>query len=285
MSGYEIISEKEGGVSIIAVEDGKRVAKLNHMDWESDFFGRRFGKLEIPKAGPHLQEVAFDDALKSLLLAGDKCGFDLIALDLDISLIDAAWLFEDNGFRTVDAKVTFLTVMKKSEIDEAPPDSGEICFVSADMEERILELTHQSFTDNPLFKSRFTNRRYFSHAESRRYYAAWIENHIRGERPLFAVMKDAEGKPAGYLIYERTGEYQGKPLYRGVLVAVAPEHRGKKMHRALQSFVYRQFSENEVCLTFTTQLANLSAMRNYIRPHTILDHAEIVLYRLRSEGR
>ena len=280
MPRYKTVSEKNGGLSLIAGDGGELLVTCTKMSWESDFFSRKFGKLEMgEEVGAHFEEAGFLDALETLLAVGDKEAYDLIEIDLDISLIDRVSIFEDKGFRLVDIKVTFISYMRKSEILRAKLDFGEICLATEEMKGGILELTHQSFTNNPLFKSRFTQRRYFSYAETRRYYSAWIENHMSDKDNVFAVMKDKEGKPVAYLVYRRKGNYQGKPLYKGVLVAVAPEHRGRKIHRALQAFVYRRFSENEVYLEITTQLANLSAIKNYIRPYTILDQVELVLYR------
>jgi len=101
---------------------------------------------------------------------------------------------------------------------------------------------------------------------------------------LFAVAKH-ESKIVGYLIYTKRGEHKGKPLYKAALMAVDPEYRGKKVCFDLRPFVYSHFPEPEVYLDTTTQLSNLSAIRNLIRTRKSLDSIQLVFYRRRLAGR
>jgi len=96
-------------------------------------------------------------------------------------------------------------------------------------------------------------------------------------------MRD-EGKIVGYLIYPKTGEHRGIPLYKAALIAVAPEYRGKRIYFDLVSFVYRHFPENDAYLDMTTQLSNLSTIRNLIKAQRKLDNILLVFYRCRKDG-
>jgi hypothetical protein len=271
--------EKDGSSCVRSWEDGGLVIRLHEMSWETEFFGRRFGRLEVDAKGMHDPEAeTLDKALGEILAFGDRDGFDLIELALDISWLCSMSLFEDHGFRLVDTKIRFITLKEKEEIDNLPEGEGELSFASAEMKEEILALTTRAFAENPLFKSRFNNKRYFSRSETQRYYASWIEKYLRDENALFGVMKD-EGKIAGYLIYTRTGEHYGKPLYKAVLMAVAPEHRGKRIYFSLRSFVYKSFPESEIYLDTTTQLTNLSIIRNFIKTKKTLDSIKLIFYR------
>jgi GNAT superfamily N-acetyltransferase len=267
-----------------SLEDGRLVLGLREMDWETEFFKRRFGRLEIDTDESRGVEAnALDEALKAVLSFGDKNGFEVIELQVDESWIHHICLLEDNGFRLVDTKLRFLTLMTKAEIESLPRPIGDLTFASKDMKDEILDVTQTSYTHNPSFKSRFNNDRYFSRLEAERYYAAWIESHIGDARNLFAVMRD-EGKVVGYLLYKRIGEYRGIPLYKGVLNAVAPEYRGKGIYFDLISFVYRHFPEREVYLDTTTQLTNLTSIKNYIKTQKTLDQVTMIFYRVKEEG-
>jgi hypothetical protein len=249
------------------------------MAWETDFFGRRFGRLEVDSEGiDDLEAKPLDEALEDVLSCGDQHGFELIELELDISWLSHMNVFEDHGFRLVDTKIRFITAKEKTELKNLPEAKGELCFASEEMKEEILALTRRSFAGNPSFNSRFNNRRYFSQSDTERYYAAWIEKYIGDENALFGVLKN-EGKIVGYLIYPKTGEYEGRPLYRAALMAVAPEHRGKRLYFALRSFIYKNFPEGEIYLDATTQLTNLSAIRNLIKTKKSLDSIKLVFFR------
>ena len=68
-------------------------------------------------------------------------------------------------------------------------------------------------------------------------------------------------------------------MYKAALMAVAPEHRGKRIYFALRSFIYKSFPETEIYLDATTQLTNLSAIRNLIKSKKNLDSIKLVFYR------
>jgi len=270
---------EDGRSCVRSSEDGRVVLGLSEMAWETDFFGRRFGRLEADAEGTDdLDDHTLEKALEEILSFGDRNGFDLIELELDISWLSHMCLFEDHGFRLVDTKMRFITSKEKTELNNLPEAEAEVGSASEDMKDEILALTRRAFAENPSFKSRFNNKRYFSRAETERYYAAWIENYLGDENTLFGVMKD-KGKIVGYLIYPKAGEYEGRPLYKAALMAVDPECRGRRVYFDLRSFVYRQFPEPEVYLDATTQLTNLSAIRNLIKTKKRLDSIKLVFYR------
>jgi ribosomal protein S18 acetylase RimI-like enzyme len=277
-------SEGDPRLHVTRSPDGRITLGLSELAWETEFFGRRFGRLEAEGEGVHDVEAdAIVQALKDTLSFGDQNGFDVIEVQLDMSWLHYMHLFEDNGFRLVDTKVRFLTEMTNEGTDDLPVPEGELGFASTDMKEEILNLTHSAFTDNPSFKSRFNNNRFFTRSDTERYYAAWIENYLGDPDTLFAVMRD-EGKVVGYLVYTKTGEHKGKPLYKAALIAVAPEHRGRRIYSAMVSFVYRHFPVSEAYLDMTTQLSNLSTIRNLIKAQRNLDTIHLIFYRRREDG-
>ena len=221
MTRKETTGGNDGSSFVRRTEDGRLVLGLSELAWETEFFERRFGRLEIEGEGIHDVEAnSLDQALKDTLSFGDENGFDVIEAQLDISWLHRMYLFENNGFRLVDTKLRFLSQMTKEGMDDLPTPEGEVGFASADMKEEILSLTHRAFTHNPSFKSRFNNERYFSRLDTERYYSAWIENYLGDENTLFAVMRD-EGKIVGYLIYTKTGQHKGKPLYKAALILLS----------------------------------------------------------------
>lgn len=282
MTKKDTDARNDGSVYVRQLEDGKLVLGLIELAWETEFFGRRFGRLEIEAEGIHdVEATALDRALKDTLSFGDQNGFEVIELRLDISWLDRICLLEDHGFRLVDTSIRFITSRNRTEAETLPMSTDQVCFASEEMKEEILDLTRRSFTNNPSFRSRFNNERFFSRSDTERYYAAWIERYMGDENTLFAVMRD-KGKIVGYLIYTETGVHRGKPLYKGALMAVASEYRGRRVYFALRSFVYKHFPEDEVYLDASTQLSNLSAIRNLIKSQQVLDSIQLVFYRRRQ---
>jgi ribosomal protein S18 acetylase RimI-like enzyme len=264
--------------------DGGIKLGLSELAWETKFFGRRFGRLEIEGEGIHdVEATAIDQALKHTLSFGDQNGFDVIEAQLDMSWLHQMYLFESNGFRLVDTKLRFLSWMTKPEMEDLPAPEGEIGFASADMKEELLTLTHSAFSHNPSFKSRFNNKGFFARSDTERYYAAWVEHYLDDPNTLFVVMRD-EGKIVGYLIYTKKGEHKEKPLYKAALIAVAPEYRGRRIYFAMVYFLYRHFPESEAYLDMTTQLSNLSTIRNLIKAQRNLENVQLVFYRRREDG-
>ena len=272
---------ESAGVHTGGSPGGTLALGLSEMQWETEFFGRRFGRLEVDTEGVHdIEADALDRSLKNTLSSGDQSGFDVIEVQLDMSWLHHVHLFESNGFRLVDTKLRFLAPMTKEGMDDLPTPEGEVGFASVDMKEELLSLTHSAFTDNPSFKSRFKNERFFTRSDTERYYAAWIENYLGDPDTLFAVMSD-KGKVVGYLVYTKTGEYRGKPLYKAALIAVAPEYRGRRIYFAMRSFVFEHFPVSEAYLDMTTQLSNLSTIRNLIKAQRNLHSIQLVFYRIR----
>jgi ribosomal protein S18 acetylase RimI-like enzyme len=279
MTRKETAREEDGCTCAKRSPDGNLVLRLSELAWETEFFGRRFGRLTIDVEEAHDFDLEhLDSTLQEVLSCGDQNGYDLIDLELDASWIHRFCLFEDRGFRLVDTKMRFLTLKKEEEMRDLPPPTRETCLVSEEMKGEILLVTRKAFTTTLSFKTRFNNESFFSRSETERYYAAWIEKYLGDRNTIFAVARD-EGRIVGYLIYAKTGEHRGKPLYKAALMAVDPAYHGRRIYFDLRSFVYAQFPEREIYLDTTTQLSNLSTIRNLIRMQKTLESIKFVFFR------
>jgi len=250
--------------------------KIN--EWETKFFNRAFGSLMIhPRFYSLEQPQILHAALDSLLLKADE-DYDLIELHCDMSGMRIIAIIEDKGFRLVDSKITFMTLVDKSDLKDYSSNSSDVSFATQDDLSDVLRLTHESLTNNPLFSSRFTNPTYFSVEETKRYYSAWIENHFNDPESFSAISKK-NGRVIGFFIYKRAGLYKEKQVYKGILSAVAPDYRGQRLHFTMQSFLHSHFPEEQLYVDNTTQLANLPTIRSHIRSGKQLDRIELTFYR------
>ena len=103
MQGYRTTLGHDGRFYVVSSEDSSPLLALSTMDWETDFFARKFGKLEIVgDAARYFEADASGEALKTLLAFADTNGFGLIEFNPDISWFDRIYFFEERGFRLVD---------------------------------------------------------------------------------------------------------------------------------------------------------------------------------------
>lgn len=273
------IRKDDKAFSLVSSESGKAIASLKIKGWETKFFKRKYGTLSIDHSVLlSLSGESIRDGLDALVLYADQEQYELVELHLDMSAIELIPVLEDKGFRLVDTRITFITLMEKGHIEKYSSDIGKVSLATVNDLEEILQLTHDSFTNNGSFFSRYKNRRYFTEKETERYYSAWIENHINDSNTLFAVLKREE-KIIAYYIYKHAGSYKGKTVYKGILSAVVPQYQGHKAHLVMQSFLYDHFGEEKFYLDNTTQLTNLPPIKNHITSQKNLNRIELTFFR------
>ena len=73
MPGYRTTLGDDGSFYVVSLEDNNPLLTLRRMDWESDFFAKKFGKLEIAgEAAHYFGADASGNALKALLSSADN---------------------------------------------------------------------------------------------------------------------------------------------------------------------------------------------------------------------
>jgi hypothetical protein len=279
----EVLQVKRGGegeVELFLTSESEAVVQLSRNVWESDFFGRRQGTVSLRIEPLRLtSSTTVASLLEALSEGADDLGYDLVELRVDASGFRFLSDLEDAGFRLVDSRVRFLTLLEKKELPTFPVQRGTIRQAHGADLSRILELTYAGFVRNPSFESRFKNPRYYGEGEAERYYAAWIENALRDDRAVF-VAYEVEGKVEGYCIYRRGEErHWSEAVYKGILEAVSPEFRGEKVQLAMQSYIYALLPEERWYVDNTTQLTNYAVMKNHVRFQKSLESIELVFYR------
>ena len=257
----------------------KSLLKLNFKEWESEFFGKKFGQLVIdPDFGTLPNTAEIHASLDRLLETADRSGFCRLEFQCDMAAIAMIPLFEELGFRLVDSRISFVTLIETPLAERYASTKGKIEWAQPDDLDGVIALTHKAFTHNPEFFSRYKNGEYFTPAESEKYYAAWIKNHITDPDTLFAVIKDRRSIIA-YSFFRAYGNYCGEKLYKAILTAVDQEARGHRIHLALQTFLLEKIPENRFYLDNTTQLANIPAIRNSISSRKTLSSIAMIYYR------
>ncbi len=275
------IREDAKGLSLETAVGSLPLATLTDKPWETEFFNRRTGSLTLAPELLTQSETVRDEVVTEVVRWAENKGFDLLELHLDIRSMPLVPCLEASGFRLVDTRITFITLMNKNDLARFEVDLGVVRLATPEDRDAIIVLTHRGFTDNPTFLSRFKDSTYFTQRDSERYYEAWINNHLEDDDTLFAVW-EVDGKLAGYFIYKRAGTQEGELIIKGILAAVAPEFRGHKGHLFMQTFLYDLIPEPQFYLDNTTQLNNYPVIKNHVTSQKKLDRIALTFFWRRS---
>ena len=243
-------------------------------EWDSDFFGRQIRELTLN--GP-LNCSELEAALSRL----DQEGVWGIEIRVDPDRMSDIPKLEDAGFRLVDSKMSFVSHLTTSSIDQTPLPFGTLRQVERADLPRVCELTIKNLIDNPTVYSRYKDSRLFTREESIRYYNAWNQRAFLEQPELFAVW-EINGNVGAFFNYMRVNHRELNPMFKGILTAVAPEYRGRNAHNIMQSFLFKRFGESEWWIDNTTQVSNTPVIRNHIRAGKDFHGASIVLFRVRA---
>ena len=247
--------------------------------WESAFFNRSFATLEIDSS---LLSASNWDALnpffQKLLQQADRQEIALIELSLDSRGFGLIPTLEAAGFRLVDSKVNFLTMINRHQVIRFDPAVGRLALATPDDLPAMLELTKNCFVHNPSFFSRFKHPDYFSVRESERYYCAWITNHLDDPKSLMAVLHHSEAVQ-GYYFFRKEKDHEALPVYVGKLAAVSPEYLHQGIFQALQTFLFDRIPHDRFFVDNATQLTNFPVLKNHITAQRRLQSITFIFYR------
>lgn len=244
-------------------------------DWESDFFGSEIFYLDLPRG---LNEQKFPIQLQNTL---PHIPFQLLETNLDTLDLVHAGTLEHLGFRLVDSRATFLTPIDLSEGKYQFANQHHeytITYAKEADHATIFALNQQYVVENPGLISRYKNQRYFHPDDARRYFSKWIEYCLEKSETHVAVCQLA-GHTVGFFIFEDRGYHEdGLPVFKGILCAIDQPHQGKKLHLALQSFLFENFGPKQFYLDNTTQISNYPIFKNHIRSNRTLHELKLTFF-------
>jgi hypothetical protein len=266
----------------------EEVFSLQPKEWESDFFSFPIGSLRFDfpfDASEYFQRYPeLQSRLIELLRISDG-QYELLEADVDAKLLFAIPLLEEQGFRMVDSRCSFLTPLEKKDLTGQQFESSnpqiQIRDKTEDDFDSIAAMTVDFLVNDPAFLSRYKNVAYFTEGAAERYFLEWIRNAFHSTDALIAVAVQRSGEVIGFYIYEKKGVKNQLPIYKGILSVVRPEFRGADIHLALQSFIFGRLEEPRFYVDNTTQLANTGVIRNHIKSHRRLELISLVFFRKR----
>jgi dTDP-4-amino-4,6-dideoxy-D-galactose acyltransferase len=215
-------------------------------EWDSAFFGRRIGRLE-------LERPVHADVAQAMAWAHEQALDCLYAL-VDADARDSVRALERHGFELMDVR---LTLDRPVGDRDDPPSAGiEIGEPRPGDRDDLLALARHSHRG-----TRFTEDPRFGAGRAGELYAAWLGNALDEVDALVLVPREA-GRAGGYLTLHRLRE----PVPHIGVLAVAPELQRRGVGRALVGEGLRRAAARGAArVSVVTQGGNASAVRFYER--------------------
>lgn len=238
------------------------LANINHLEWESDFFSLKTGRLEFDAHAPvltdnQLNEFALIQAkipshALSLVDKLSQLGFQLAEGEIDFKLLIKT---ENDGIENACVKTPSLRYREAKEADITS----------------LMKLASQAFV-----QSRFRSP-WYQAKDSSRFYALWVKKAVLGTfDDICLVTLDDHDNMSGFVTLRRISDNEA----RVGLLAVMPENKGQGVGKQLMS-VAKQWCEQQSIpiLYIATQISNIVASHLYTQSGAVIDSTTYWLYR------
>lgn len=215
------------------------------LDWDSEFFGVRIGRIKREILTPEIWENARQWCSDNKI--------DCLYFLADLSDAETTVLAEKNGFHFTDIRMTLETKLRES---ANFLQKAEVLIQHAALEDvkqlkKIASINHRD--------SRFYYDGNFSVKKCDELFAVWIEKSVNGFADAVLVAK-SEDRVDGYI----TCSVEGNGTGSIGLVGVGDQARGRGIGRHLVGTALEWFkSQNVFYVTVVTQGRNLKAQRLY----------------------
>jgi dTDP-4-amino-4,6-dideoxy-D-galactose acyltransferase len=218
------------------------------LEWDSNFFGFRIGRVRSTVLNPELaKEVdawATENQIDGLYFLAESNNSQSVVVA------------EDFHYRLQDVRLIFEYPLSKP---YAAPDLGEgvqLRFATSEDVEALKPLTQNAFS-----MSRFYNDPHFSPESRERLYEVWLTRSIKEDFADRVIIATQENEALAYITCQLNR--QSKIGSIGLL-GVAEAARGKQLGQHLVYKAYDYFrQEGMETVTVVTQMRNISAQRLY----------------------
>lgn len=222
---------------------------IENIEWDSNFFGRKIGRLTIVPPG---------DMLKKHILHACRDGYEYLTCRLVVEKISEIQCLEKHGFYITDIGAVW------ERGTDSIPEQTVLARQATVKDAFVLEsMSADLFRD-----SRFYNDPFFTHEEAGELYREWIRNSLRDRRSRTFFI---EGY--GFIICNKINK-------KGdiVLIGVTPEKQGKGIGRCLVYQALNWFKGKKVdTVTVRTQANNIQAINFYMGLGFRMKHVDITM--------
>lgn len=221
-----------------------------YLEWDSNFFGMRIGRIEGRRLSPELLAATTDWAHENRM----DCLYFLSVAD-DPQTVHLA---EQEGFQQVDVRMTFEGEVPGAPVAQAPSDATVRLAREEDLPalQAIAAVSHRD--------TRFYFDGHFDRARCDQLYETWIANSLHGFAQAVLVAERG-GRPLGYVTLHLRDSESGPESQIG-LIAIAPGHQGGGLGRLLVEHSLEWARGNRArVMKVVTQGRNVPAQRLYQR--------------------
>ncbi|MCC5612985.1 GNAT family N-acetyltransferase [Nostoc sp. CHAB 5834] len=218
-------------------------SELTFLEWDSEFFGRKVGRINISKTAPYPLDFILETARRQ-------------HYELLYAFVDAGMSISDEALSTprglfVDCKTVFEHVLSPL---ASTPSSFVRRLTAGDDLDRIYNLAYQSGEF-----SRFRIDPAIGRENFQRLYRRWVDNSITGAVADVVMVYEAKDSLIGFVTLKITG-------HTGVigLIAADTNHRGQGVGTSLMNHVKAYAAEAGLDrLEVVTQGLNVGACQFY----------------------
>ena len=249
-----------------------RGAECEYLEWDSEFFGKRIGRLTVSRLDEALANQLEDWCLEQRI--------DCVYFLADSSDPETTSVAQSRGFRFVDARITLergLSRINREAGGNAGDDEAPFSLRRAE-ESDIPALREMARTAH--LDSRFYFDEHFPRERCNELYETWIERSCRGWVDSVFVAEEGE-TAAGYITCDIKDARRGQIG----LVGVSEKARGKGVGTRLVSQAVLWFRKQAMeRISVVTQGRNVRAQRLYQRCGFEVSALEIWFHRWFVEG-
>lgn len=229
---------------------------INILKWDSAFFNRKIGELDISSKSLSLVETALKKAKNE--------AFEYVTCRLkDFNTIQSRHL-ESLGFYLSDLGITWAIQPDEFSYTASNKNDTDIRLATDSDIPSIIEIAR------PLFgESRFYNDPFYSKDDADKLYDTWIENSVKGDAADIVLYVHKKG----FITCKKTSKDKGHIAIIGITI----DHRGKSLGSTLIKEALKWFQSQGVNLvSVRTQLKNLNAMNFYSKLGFYIKEYDIV---------
>lgn len=235
------------------------LANINYLEWESEFFSLKTGRLEFDAKALELTQ----NKLEQFALVQAKVASH------EISLIDKLSAL---GFQFAEGEIDFTLSIG---IENACDTSTLLAAQYRQAQEEDIEQL-MSVAANVFVQSRF-RAPWYQAGDSSRFYALWVKKAVLGTFDNICLLTcDKHQQTSGFVTLRRINEHEA----RVGLLAVMPDKTGQGVGKQLMSVAKHWCQQHGISTLFVaTQISNIAASRLYIHSGALIDSTSYWLYR------
>jgi hypothetical protein len=210
---------------VVAGESPRAAVVARPLAWDSAFFGVPMARIDYVLASADATREDRIEVILAACAAARSAGIKHLTARVDVADLDTLGVLEDQGFRTMDALVTY--IMRP--VKDAPREVRTVGLIREsrlDDHVAIVDITREAYQG---YRGRFHLDPHLSSARADELYVEWARQCVSGAMSdIILVSEDSDGRLQGYLAYRRRqpASSLGMPIYGGGLGACRRDSPG-----------------------------------------------------------